>query len=121
MGRVKFLSATDKEALERSSSARASKASSRRSSRACARARARSRREAEGSPDGGQSLGPRRQGSATRRASISGASCEFLDDRQKRTGWLLIVVSAVYLVWFLKVRLFPPACRSSARNGFISR
>ena len=30
----------------------------------------------------------------------------FLDDRQKRTGWLLIVVSAGYLVWFLKVRLF---------------
>ena len=30
---------------------------------------------------------------------------KFLDDRQKRTGWLLIVVSAVYLVWFLKVRL----------------
>jgi hypothetical protein len=31
---------------------------------------------------------------------------KFLDDRQKRTGWLLIVVSAGYLVWFLKVRLF---------------
>ena len=29
-----------------------------------------------------------------------------LDDRQKRTGWLLIVISAGYLVWFLKVRLF---------------
>ena len=29
----------------------------------------------------------------------------FLDDRQKRTGWLLIVVSAFYLVWFFKVRL----------------
>ena len=29
-----------------------------------------------------------------------------LDDRQKRTGWLLIVVSAFYLVWFFKVRLF---------------
>ena len=28
-----------------------------------------------------------------------------LDDRQKRTGWLLIIVSAVYLVWFFKVRL----------------
>ena len=28
-----------------------------------------------------------------------------LDDRQKRTGWLLIVVSAFYLVWFFKVRL----------------
>ena len=25
--------------------------------------------------------------------------------RQKRTGWLLIVVSGGYLVWFLKVRL----------------
>ena len=29
----------------------------------------------------------------------------FLDDRQKRTGWVLIAVSAVYLVWFFKVRL----------------
>ena len=29
----------------------------------------------------------------------------FLDDRQKRTGWLLIVISAFYLVWFFKVRL----------------
>ena len=31
---------------------------------------------------------------------------KFLDDRQKRTGWLLIIISAGYLVWFLKVRLF---------------
>ena len=30
---------------------------------------------------------------------------KFLDDRQKRTGWLLITVSAVYLVYFVKVRL----------------
>ena len=30
---------------------------------------------------------------------------KFLDDRQKRTGWLLIVISAGYLVWFLKTRL----------------
>jgi hypothetical protein len=29
----------------------------------------------------------------------------FLDDRQKRTGWLLIVVAAFYVVWFFKVRL----------------
>ena len=29
-----------------------------------------------------------------------------LDDRQKRTGWLLIIISALYLVWFIKVRLF---------------
>ena len=29
----------------------------------------------------------------------------FLDDRQKRTGWLLIIISALYLVWFFKVRL----------------
>ena len=28
-----------------------------------------------------------------------------LDDRQKRTGWLLIIISALYLVWFFKVRL----------------
>ena len=30
---------------------------------------------------------------------------KFLDDRQKRTGWLLVAVSAVYLVYFVKVRL----------------
>lgn len=29
----------------------------------------------------------------------------FLDDRQKRTGWLLVAVSAVYLVYFVKMRL----------------
>jgi hypothetical protein len=29
-----------------------------------------------------------------------------LDDRQSRTGWLLIIISALYLVWFFKVRLF---------------
>ena len=28
-----------------------------------------------------------------------------LDDRQSRTGWLLIIIAAVYLVWFFKVRL----------------
>ena len=31
---------------------------------------------------------------------------KFLDDRQKRTGWLLVGVSTLYLIWFLKVRLF---------------
>jgi hypothetical protein len=30
---------------------------------------------------------------------------KFLDHRQKRTGWLLIAISAGYLIWFLKVRL----------------
>jgi Na+/melibiose symporter-like transporter len=30
---------------------------------------------------------------------------KFLDDRQKRTGWLLVVVSGAYLLYFLKVRL----------------
>jgi hypothetical protein len=30
---------------------------------------------------------------------------KFLDDRQKRTGWLLVAVSTVYLVWFAKMRL----------------
>jgi hypothetical protein len=29
-----------------------------------------------------------------------------LDDRQARTGWLLIIIAALYLVWFFKVRLF---------------
>jgi hypothetical protein len=28
-----------------------------------------------------------------------------LDDRQARTGWLLIIISALYIVWFFKVRL----------------
>ena len=31
---------------------------------------------------------------------------KFLDDRQKRTGWVLVAVSTLYLIWFLKVRLF---------------
>ena len=30
---------------------------------------------------------------------------KFLDDRQKRTGWLMIAISAAYLVYFLKVRV----------------
>lgn len=30
---------------------------------------------------------------------------KFLDDRQKRTGWTMIAISAVYLIYFLKVRL----------------
>ena len=30
---------------------------------------------------------------------------KLLDDRQKRTGWLLVAVSTVYLVWFAKTRL----------------
>ena len=29
----------------------------------------------------------------------------FLDDRQARIGWLLIIISALYIVWFFKVRL----------------
>ena len=29
-----------------------------------------------------------------------------LDDRQARTGWLLIIIAALYIVWFIKVRLF---------------
>jgi len=28
-----------------------------------------------------------------------------VNDRQKRTGWLLIAVSTAYLVYFIKVRL----------------
>jgi Na+/melibiose symporter-like transporter len=30
---------------------------------------------------------------------------KFLDDRQKRTGWLLVAVSGAYLLYFLKARL----------------
>jgi hypothetical protein len=30
---------------------------------------------------------------------------KFLDDRQKRTGWLLVTVATVYLVYFVKMRL----------------
>jgi hypothetical protein len=29
-----------------------------------------------------------------------------LDDRQARTGWLLIIIAALYIIWFAKVRLF---------------
>jgi uncharacterized membrane protein len=28
--------------------------------------------------------------------------------RQKLVGWILILVSAAYIVWFLRVRLFEP-------------
>ena len=93
MGRVKYLSATDEEALEAFQlllAARRHHPGAR--VRACARAPRRSRAgQAEGSPDGGQSLGPRRQGSRQRRALSRGQVVKFLDDRQKRTGWLLIV------------------------------
>ena len=29
-------------------------------------------------------------------------------DRQKATGWVLVIISAVYLVYFLKVRVLEP-------------
>ena len=29
-----------------------------------------------------------------------------MNDRQARTGWLLIIISALYLVYFFKARLF---------------
>jgi len=41
------------------------------------------------------------------------------DDRQKRTGWLLIVVAAVYLAWFLKARLLVEGV-PIARNEWLS-
>ena len=41
------------------------------------------------------------------------------DDRQKRTGWLLIVVAAVYLLWFLKARLLTQGV-PIARNEWLS-
>ena len=64
LGRVTFLSATDDEALEAFQLCSSSKASSRRSSRRTrCRQGARPRAaEVEGSPHGGQSLRPRRQG-----------------------------------------------------------
>jgi len=43
--------------------------------------------------------------SGERRRAPRGQAVKFLDDRQKRNGWLLVAVSTVYLVWFLKVRL----------------
>lgn len=43
----------------------------------------------------------------------------FLDDRQKRTGWLLIAVAALYLVWFLKARLLTQGV-PIARNEWLS-
>ena len=37
--------------------------------------------------------------------------------RQKIVGWMLIAVSALYLVYFLKTRLFAPGPTSRTRNG----
>src|SRR6185503_15031685 len=73
--------------------------------------------EAEGSPDGGQPVRPRRQGprqrgEASRPSRIGGqALMRFIAwwnglGRQKRTGWLIIFISVGYIVWFLKARLF---------------
>ena len=51
---------------------------------------------------------------------LGGKFVKFLDDRQKRTGWLLIVISAGYLVWFFKVRLLRrrPADREEGMDLF---
>ena len=69
--------------------------------------------QAEGSPDGGQSLRPRRQGPRQRRASISGASCDAalrLVERHGPAGPHRLDaghrVGVGYLLYFLKVRLF---------------
>ncbi len=114
LGRVKFLSATDEEAL----------AAFQLCSRlegiipalepcACAgQARRHRAEEAEGSPDGGQSLRPRRQGPRQRRAASRGqAVMRFYAwwngmARQRRTGWTLVVVGVGYILYFLKARLF---------------
>ena len=40
----------------------------------------------------------------------------FLDDRQARTGWLLIVISALYIVWFFKARLFAEGLPIASRE-----
>ena len=88
MGRVKYLSATDKEALEAFQlllAARRHHPGAR--SRACARARQRHRAEkAEGSPDGDQPVGPRRQGPRQRRAGISGQPVKFHAGRRSSAG-----------------------------------
>ena len=67
--------------------------------------------EAEGSPDGGQPVRPRRQGHLARVAEHLGGTPVI--SRQKVVGWILIVVSAAFILYFLRVRLLE--CRS--RSG----
>src|SRR5262249_24446798 len=58
------------------------------------------------SPDGGQPVRPRRQG-PRQRDGLSGAARRGAGviSRQKPLGWILIVVSAAYIAYFLAVRL----------------
>ena len=121
IGRVKYLSATDKEALaafQLCSQARRHHPGAR--ARACARQRARPRaEEAEGSPDGGQPLAAAATRTSPASRSISGStSCDrpaeaHRLDPDRRVGRLS--------------RVFPegaavraPARRSRTRNGCIS-
>ena len=67
--------------------------------------------EAEGSPDGGQPLRPRRQGRRQRRQASRGQAVMRSmpggrHEPAERTGWMLVVVAVGYIVYFLKVRLF---------------
>jgi hypothetical protein len=38
--------------------------------------------------------------------------------RQKRTGWLIVIVSVGYVVWFLKARLFEVGPEISRKEWF---
>jgi len=41
-----------------------------------------------------------------------------LFNRQKITGWVLVVVSAGFLVWFLRVRIIMPGLLLTGRDWF---
>ena len=41
-----------------------------------------------------------------------------LFNRQKITGWVLVVVSAGFLVWFLRVRILMPGPLLTGRDWF---
>ena len=107
LGRVKFLPRPTRRRSPRSSFAAGSKASSRRWSRATRwPSSARSRRKAEGPPDGGQSLGPRRQGPRQRREAPRGQAVmralRLVErmPRQGRTGWTLVIFGIGYILDF---------------------
>ena len=38
--------------------------------------------------------------------------------RQKRTGWTIIIVAVVYILWFLKARLFETGPEISRKEWF---
>ena len=117
MGRITFLSATDDEALSAFQlccklegiipALEPAHALARRD-----RARA---AEAEGSPDGGEYVRPRRQGPGIGREASRGQG---VISRQKIVGWVLVIASAAYLAYFWRIKLMTPGPLLTGRDWF---